>query len=103
MRINELEENKLRNLYEQANEEDTPEAWQDVRDYYKELGKKYGFKPERVMIDTNGEVRNRSNESVYVVFDSRQAIPIAVYRSKKEAMEHTMSRMEYHWDEVNMY
>jgi hypothetical protein len=103
MKINELEESRLRELYEQANENDDDQSWQLVRDYYKLLGKKYGFDPRRVMINTKGEVTKRSNEAVYVVFDSKQGIPVAVYRSKKQAMEHTMTEGYLHWDEVNLY
>lgn len=35
-------------------------AWNEVRDYWKELGKKYGFNPEDVQIDLNTrEIKKR--------------------------------------------
>jgi len=65
-RITEEEEQHLRELYRRANE--TPviwvggtadlasQAWSNVARYYEELGKKYGFKPNEVAINTKGEV-----------------------------------------------
>lgn len=103
MKINELEENRLRELYEQANETDNDASWQLVREYYKQLGKKYSFDPRRVMINTKGEVTKRSYETVYVVHDSAQALPIAVYRSKTQAMEHSLESPTLHWDECGLY
>jgi len=103
MRINELEEARLRELYEQANDKDDDPSWQLIRSYYDTLGKKYGFDPRRVMINTKGEVTKRSYETVYVVHDSAKSVPIAVYRTKQQAMEHSMNEPTLHWDEVGLY
>lgn len=102
MRINEIEEAKLRLLYEVANEKDTPEAWQDVRNYYSELGRKYGFNPRQVMINTKGEVTRRSYQTIYVVVNRNTADAVNAYHDKETAMEHAMESDDLQWSEVGL-
>lgn len=102
MRIDEEEEMTLRTLYEEANDTDTDESWQNVRSFYDKLGRKYNFDPKRVMINTRGEVTKRAYESIYVVYNSALGEPIASYRSKRDALEHTMQDMKYHWKEIGL-
>lgn len=85
MKINEFEEQHLRELYTIANELDTDEAWKDVRDYYSELGEIYDFDPRRVMISTNGEISNRSYTTIYIVVDTRSGLPVEARYDKKSA------------------
>jgi hypothetical protein len=102
MRITEIEEEELRAYYDTANEEDTDEAWHDVRNYYNQLGKKYGFDPRRVMINTKGEVTKISEHTIYVVYSVKTGVPIQSYYSKGKALEHSMDDEDLLVQEINL-
>jgi hypothetical protein len=102
MRITEQEEHHLRELYEKANESNDVQDWYNIRIYYKELGKKYGFDPRRVMINTRGEITKKSYQTIYVIYDSTTGVPVTAYYSKRDAMEHTYKEMSHHWEEVGL-
>lgn len=102
MRINEIEEEQLRAYYETANESDTDESWADVRAYYNQLGKKYGFDPKRVMINTKGEVTRMSANTIYVVSNVEIGVPTAAFYSKEKAINMAKSSNSLNWDEIEL-
>jgi len=87
IKITELEEFELRELYEKARTEDTTESLNSVRVFYRKLGKKYKFNPLRVTINTKGEVWPITKENVFVVTDKNNSGIIMVTRSKIKALE----------------
>ena len=94
MRIDEFEEQHLRELYTIANELDTPQAWKDVRNYYDDLGEIYDFDPRRVMISTNGTISSRSHITIIIVMDYNDK-PLQAYYDEKTAQEHAAQNSNY--------
>jgi len=110
MRINEFEENELRELYKVANTTDADKDWQAVRTYYETLGTKYGFDPHRVQIDTKGEVTSNEGRSIFVVYgydykkDGNVSIRlVCAYGRKQDAMKHCFNDSEHSWQEIGLY
>jgi hypothetical protein len=95
MKINEFEEQHLRELYTIANEMDTDQSWKDVRDYYNELGEIYGFDPRRVMISTNGTISNRSFTTIYIIVDTLKGLPVEAFYDKKTAEDLASKGKDY--------
>jgi len=80
------ETEKLRFLYEQANKTDDQVDRQKLKDFLDQLGEKYQYEPQRVGIDTKGNVNLLSEEIVFVVIDIQQNNIVKVFQSKKKAM-----------------
>jgi len=88
IKITEEEEQILRRLYEIANKDPSPARENDIRVYYKKLGKRYFFNPLKVRINTKGEVWPITKENVYVVWNNENGGSILmVTRDKIKAYE----------------
>ena len=101
IKITEDEEQVLRILYDKANKHPSPSAENDIRVYYKKLGKRYKFNPIRVTINTKGEVRPITKENVYVIYTNENGgYIIMVTRDKIKALSKELSHDGYRLVEV---
>lgn len=90
-KIKESEEWHIRELLEEANKSDKQEAWQNYENYLKELGKRYGYDPRKVSIDTKGRVFVLPGETVFVVYNKVTHELHKVFYIKKTATDYVLS------------
>ena len=100
IRINEQDEEELRNLYEDANRDDTTQSWTDVRNYMHELGKKYGFNEKKVTINSRGEVIPIGRITIYIVYNNTSHRILQAYRSKFKAGKDIVNNNDLDFTEV---
>ncbi len=98
IKITEDEEQVLRKLYDEANKHPSPEKENDIRVYYRKLGKRYFFNPLKVRINTKGEIWPITKESVYVVWDGESILMVT--RDKIKAFTKELEQNGNHTIEV---
>ena len=101
IKITEAEEFELRQAYTTANIENTVDSIEAIRILYRHLGKKYGFNPRKVTINTKGEVRPITKETIYVVYyDENGGDVVMATRDKVKALEEELAHDGYQMKEV---
>ncbi len=101
IKITEDEEQILRRLYDEANKHPSSEKENEIRVYYRKLGKRYFFNPLKVRINTKGEVWPITKENVYVVWNTENGGSILMAtRDKVKAFTKELEHCCNHTTEV---